>query len=200
MPNGDGQWLLVGAALIKKYSSYRTNQKKVPRVFPPKLVRGDLKSLPDGWQMLFPSWPILSISFSSNIDQNQPPLALNACHSYVMLAILAPQWQGANTFPCHCEAGILSLGVPPVKITPNRVKYSKLHSRWCNFPLSDALCPPQGTTLSPDKTPPPSQDPSRHALCLRSLRRGVFRASASAHSHEKLYYFLHRRAQVNTEP
>ena len=26
----------VGAALIKKYSSYRTNQKKVPRVFFPK--------------------------------------------------------------------------------------------------------------------------------------------------------------------
>jgi hypothetical protein len=58
----------VGAALIKKYSSYRTNQKKVPRVFSPKLVRGDLKSLPDGWQTLLPSWPILSISFSSKID------------------------------------------------------------------------------------------------------------------------------------
>jgi hypothetical protein len=58
----------LGAALIKKYSSYRTNQKKVPHVFSPKLVPGDLKSLPDGWQTLLPSWPILSISFSSKID------------------------------------------------------------------------------------------------------------------------------------
>jgi hypothetical protein len=123
--------------------------------------------------------------------RNRPPLALNALHLYCMLAILAPQWQGGNTSPCHCEAGIPCLGVPPVKITPNRIKYSKLHSRWCNFPSSDASCPPQGTTLLPVPTrlPPPSQDPSQHALCLRSLRRGVFCASASARSHEKFYFF-----------
>ena len=35
--------VVIGAALIKKYSSYRTYPKKVPRVFSPKLVRGDLK-------------------------------------------------------------------------------------------------------------------------------------------------------------
>ena len=69
---------LVGAALIKKCSSYGTNQKKVPRVFSPKLVPGDLKSLPDGWQTLLPSWPILSISFSSKID----PLGIE-CVTYV---------------------------------------------------------------------------------------------------------------------
>jgi len=78
-----------------------------------------------------------------------------------MLAILAPQWQGGNTSPCYCEAGIPSLGVPPVKITPNRVKYSKLHSRWCNFPSSDASCPPQGTTLlpAPTRLPPLPKTP-----------------------------------------
>jgi hypothetical protein len=70
--------LLLGAALIKKYSSYRTYPKKVPHVFLQKLVRGDLKSPPDGWQTLLPSLTILSISFSSNIAQYPPPLALNA--------------------------------------------------------------------------------------------------------------------------
>ena len=63
----------VGAALIKKYSSYLTNPKKVPRVFFPKLVLGDMKSHPDGWQTLLPSSPILSTSFSSKID----PLGIN---------------------------------------------------------------------------------------------------------------------------
>ena len=118
-----------------------------------------------------------------------------------MLAILAPQWQGGNTSPCHCEAGIPSLGAPPVKITPNRVKYSKLHSRWCNFPSSDASCPPQGTTLlpAPTRLPPPSQDPSRHALCLRSLGWGVFRASASARSHKNstIFRIVARRSIPN---
>ena len=166
---------------------------------------GDQKPLPDRWQTLLPSSPLLADFvpiLSNNFSPKLTPLALNARHLYCMLVILAPQWQGGNTSPCHCEAGIPSLGVPPVKITPNRVKYSKLHSRWCNFPSSDASCPPQGTTLlpAPTRLPPPSQDPSRHALCLRSLRRGVFRASASARSHEKFYYFSHRRAQVNNEP
>jgi hypothetical protein len=64
---------LVGAALIKKYSSYRTYPKKNTRVFFPKLVRGDLKSPPDGWQTLLPSSAILSISFSANIAQYPPP-------------------------------------------------------------------------------------------------------------------------------
>ncbi len=165
---------------------------------------GDQKPLPDRWQTLLPSSQLLANFvpiLSNNFSPKSTPLALNARHLYCMLAILAPQWQGGNTSPCHCEAGIPSLGVPPVKITPNRVKYSKLHSRWCNFPSSDASCPPQGTTLSPAPTrlPPPSQDPSRHALCLRSLWRGVYRACASAHTHEKIYYFSHRCARANTE-
>ncbi len=87
---------------------------------------------------------------------------LNALHLYCMLAILAPQWQGGNTSPCHCEAGIPSLGVPPVKITPNRVKYSKLHSRWCNFPSltrrvlhkARRCCPRQQDSPPRPKTPP----------------------------------------------
>jgi hypothetical protein len=102
--------------------------------------------------MLLPSWPILSISFSSNIDQNQPPLALNACHSYVMLAILASQLHGGNTSQCDCEARIASLGVPAVKITPNRLNTINYTTRWCNFHHGDTSCPPQGTTLSPAST------------------------------------------------
>jgi hypothetical protein len=68
----------LGAALIKKYSSYGTNLKKVPRVFSPKLVLADLTPLPDRWQNLLPSWPILSISISSKID----PLG-NECVTFV---------------------------------------------------------------------------------------------------------------------
>jgi hypothetical protein len=64
----------VGAALIKKYSSYRTNLKKVPRVFFPKRVLADPKSHPDGWQTLLPFSPILSTSISSKL----PPLAIIA--------------------------------------------------------------------------------------------------------------------------
>jgi hypothetical protein len=30
-------------------------------------------------------------------------------------AILASQWHGGNTSPCHCEAGIASLVLPVVK-------------------------------------------------------------------------------------
>ena len=129
-----GKSAVLGAALIKKYSSYRTNPKKVPRVFFPKLVLGDLKSPPDGWQTLLPSSTVLSISFSSNIAQNRPPLALNACHSSVMLAILASQSHGGDTSTCDCEARIASLWVPAVKITPHRLKYSKLHHTMVQFP------------------------------------------------------------------
>ena len=41
--------------------------------------------------------------------------------------------------------------------------------------------------LSPAATrlPPPSHDPSQHALCLRVHRWGVYRACASARSHKK---------------
>jgi hypothetical protein len=77
----------------------------------------------------------LSISFSSNIAQNQPPLALNACHSYTMLAILASQSHGGNTSLCDCEARIVSLWVPAVKITPHHPKYSKLHHTMVQFLL-----------------------------------------------------------------
>jgi hypothetical protein len=62
------------------------------------------------------------------------------------------------------------------------------------FPSWHAASPPQGTTLSPAATrlPPLSHDPSRHALCLRVHRWGVYRACASARSHKKIYsYFLH---------
>jgi hypothetical protein len=59
-------------------------------------------------------------------------------------------------------------------------------------------------TLSPAPTrlPPPSHDPSQHALCLRSRWRGVFRASASAHSHRKNRQFddTSSRHQYPTEP
>ena len=59
---------LVGAALIKKYSSYCTKQKKVTRVFSPKLCSGDPKPLSDRWQTLLPSSPKLLTSTSSKID------------------------------------------------------------------------------------------------------------------------------------
>ena len=40
-----------------------------------------------------------------------------------------------------------------------------------------------------------------HALCLRMLRRGVYRACASAHSHEKKNnYFSQRRVRAHTQP
>jgi len=121
-------------------------------------VLGDQKPLPDRWQTLLPSSPILSNNFSPK----STPLTLNALHLYCMLAILDPQWQGGNTSPCHCEAGIPSLGAPPVKITPNRVKYSKLHSRWCNFPSltrrvlhkARRCCPHQQDSPPLPKTPP----------------------------------------------
>ena len=104
-----------------------------------------------------------------------------------MLAILASQSHGGNTFPCDCEARIASIWVPAVKITPHCQKYHKLHHTMVPIPSLHAASPPQGTTLSPAPTrlPPPSHDPSRHALCLRSRRWGVFRASASARSHRK---------------
>jgi len=114
-----------------------------------------------------------------------------------MLAILAPQWQGGNTSPCHCEARIASFGVPAVIFTPNPLKYVNYTTRWCNFHRRDTSCPTQGTTLSPAPTrlPPPSQDPSQRALYLRSRRRGVYRASASARSHRKnLLFFASSRA------
>jgi hypothetical protein len=111
-----------------------------------------------------------------------------------MLTILAPQSHGGNTFPCDYGARIASLGVPPVKITPNCVKYSKLHSRWCNFPSSDASCPPQGMTLlpAPTRLPPPFPRPfpthpvptitsavcvSRFRLCVLPQKNLLFFAS-----------------------
>ena len=47
-------------------------------------------------------------------------------------------------------------------------------------------------TLSPAPTrlPPPSHVPSRHALCLRVRRRGVYPACVSARSHEKNLLFF----------
>jgi hypothetical protein len=75
------QSLRVGAALIKKYSIYRTNQKKVPRVFSQKLVLGDPKPLPNRWQTLLPSSPILSTSTSSKIN----PLGIE-CLSFICQA------------------------------------------------------------------------------------------------------------------
>ena len=109
-----------------------------------------------------------------------------------MLAILAPQSQGGNTSPCDCEARIASFGVPAVIFTPNPLKYLNYTTRWCHFHRRDTSCPPQRTTLSPAPTrlPPPSQDPSRHALYLRSRWRGVYRASASARSHRKKLIFF----------
>jgi hypothetical protein len=69
-----------------------------------------------------------------------------------MLAILASQSHGGNTSPCDCEARIASLGVPVVKITPNRLNTINYTTRWCNFHHGDTSCPPQGTTLSPVST------------------------------------------------
>jgi hypothetical protein len=69
----------VGAALIKNYSSYvhvLYKTKKVPHVFSPKLVLGDLKPLPDRWQTLLPS----SLILSNNFSPKSTPLALNARH------------------------------------------------------------------------------------------------------------------------
>ncbi len=55
---------------------------------------------------------------------------------------------------------------------------------------------------APTRLPPPSQDPSRHALHLRSHRQGVFRASASARSHRKNRRFddTSSRHQYRTVP
>jgi hypothetical protein len=157
-----------------------------------------MKQLPDGWQTLLPSWPILSIlsiSFSSIIAQNRPPLALNACHSYVMLAILAPQSQGGNTSPCDCGARIASLFFPVVKITPHRLKYGKLHHSDTSRPLpKEQRCHPR----QQDSPPLPTTPPNTPCACVR--RRGVYHACASARSHKKIYYFLHRCARANTQP
>ena len=120
-----------------------------------------MKQLPDGWQTLLPSWPILSIlsiSFSSIIAQNRPPLALNACHSYVMLAILAPQSQGGNTSPCGCGARIASLFFPVVKITPHRLKYGKLHHSDTSRPLpKEQRCHPRQQDSPPFPRPLPTR-------------------------------------------
>jgi hypothetical protein len=68
---------IVEAALIKTtLATYKTKTKKVPRVFSPKLVLGAQKPLPDRWQTLLPSSPILSNNFSPKLT----PLALNARH------------------------------------------------------------------------------------------------------------------------
>ena len=145
-------------------------------MFFPKTVALGPETTP---QRVADSWPILSIlsiSFSSIIAQNRPPLALNACHSYVRLTILAPQWQGGNTSPCHCEARIASLGVPAVKITPNRLNTINYTTRWCNFHHGERrvlhkerCCRPRQQDSPPlPKTPP-----------------GAYRASASARSHQK---------------
>jgi len=71
---------LLGAALIKSTLAIVHTQKN-PCVFFPKLVRGDLKSPPDGWQTLLPSSMILSISFSSNITKYPPPLGIECVTS-----------------------------------------------------------------------------------------------------------------------
>jgi hypothetical protein len=87
-----------------------------------------------------------------------------------MLAILAPQWQGGNTSPCHCEARIASRGVPAVKITPNRLNTINYTTRWCNFHHGDTSCPPQGTMLSPaSMRPVPTIASDASRLRLRAL-------------------------------
>jgi hypothetical protein len=58
-------------------------------------VLRDRKPLPDGWQTLLPSSPILSNNFSPK----STPLALNAQHKYGMLTILAPQSHGDHLLP-----------------------------------------------------------------------------------------------------
>ena len=50
--------------------------------------------------------------------------------------------------------------------------------------------PSNNAVTRANKTPPPSQDPSRHAPHLRSRRRGVSRASASARSHRNNILFF----------
>ncbi len=65
----DGHGCKVGAALIKKYSSYRKNQKKVPRVFSQKLVLGDLKLL----RQVADASPILADFVDLHFIQNRPP-------------------------------------------------------------------------------------------------------------------------------
>ena len=77
-----------------------------------------------------------------------------------MLAILAPQWQGGNTSPCHCEARIASFGVPAVIFTPNPLKYVNYTTRWCNFHRRDTVCPTRHDAVThANKTPPPFPRP-----------------------------------------
>jgi hypothetical protein len=114
-----------------------------------------------------------------------------------MLTILAPQSHGGNSFPCNCGARIASLGVPSVKITPNRVKYSKLHSRWCNFLSSDVSCPPQGTTLlpAPTRLPPPFPRPlPTRPVPTITLAGCVLRFRLCALSRKILLFFASSRA------
>ena len=111
-----------------------------------------------------------------------------------MLAILAPQWQGGNTSPCHCEARIASFGVPAVIFTPNPLKYINYTTRWCNFHRHDTSCPPQGTALSPAPTRLPSKTPP-DTLCTYDCVGGcVSRFRLRALPPKKLLFFASSRA------
>jgi len=73
----------VGAALIKNYSSYVQN-KKSSTCFSPKLVLGDQKPLPDRWQTLLPSSPILA-DFVEQLLSKIDPLGIE-CITFVLHA------------------------------------------------------------------------------------------------------------------
>jgi hypothetical protein len=96
-----------------------------------------------------------------------------------MLAILASQSHGGNTSPCDCEARILSLWVPAVKITPHRLKYSPHHG--ANSIVTHRVPSPRNNTVTrANKTPPPFPRP----LPTRPVPTrgwGVYHACASAH-------------------
>ena len=63
------EYLVLGAALIKKYSSYCTNLKKVPRVFFPKRV---LQTRNHYWTGGRPS-PLLADFVDLLLVKNRPP-------------------------------------------------------------------------------------------------------------------------------
>ena len=91
----DSTYVVLGAALIKSSLAIVQN-KKSSACFPPKTVAWGPETTP---RRVADASPLLADFVNLllfYITQNRPPLALNACHSYVMLAILASQSHRGN--------------------------------------------------------------------------------------------------------
>jgi len=127
----------LGAAMIKKYSSYRTYPKKVPRVFFPKLVHRDLKSPPEGWQMLIQLLPSSDDFVHLLLIQHcpiSPPLGIECVtlvpHAHDSGSTVA----GGQHFPMPLWSQNHDSFFPAVKIRPHCLKYKLLHHTMVQFP------------------------------------------------------------------